>query len=860
MSENKNSQFNPEIIKDESKKLQEVYDVLVLRERNYKDYINEINESLSVISDPYERKELINERNYRQSEIGLINKTKNEPYFLRVDYKPVDDVYAPLETVYIGKELIEDGADRLVFNWQTQIYEAAMLQNFNEFQDSYLQHTKPHEFYLKRAINCTHNKLNGYFDRYSKKIGVITNNDGIVDPFLVSVLERKRNNPEISDIISTIQKDQFMLMIRPAFDNFVVQGCAGSGKTMILLHRVSFQLYRDTDLKSSQFWIITPNEIFLNQIRNLRNELKIDVVPTYTVLSFYQELYKLYGYNMQVNSASRFSKEAKKIFNHKNDLKNTLNSTFDLLLDEDDRESLRFLIETFDESNAFKDSKKTLEVINRWLIKISPNLMSYMDLIGEFTQLSNTLSTYQKQHQITTKLFDDEISVLRKNSKKLIGIEQNYDKFNSLLMTLFDLTQEQLHSESSLNSLGKRLLKLFFEIQSFDESSTTELILPILERLYKWIKFLQSVTKKSIKHIILPQIFTRDEIIVIQKRIRSSIEKLKEIDFNTTNIKYLEATKETLLSESIESFEQFFLHFPYFKDEVIKLYNQNEAYNLIVSKIENFKSNYPVISELIYSNKVSNLVKGNEFVNRFQEKYFNPVYISDQYFDLVLKTKFDYNFRDHLCLRLSIINYFKGSLANTVKKGVLFFDEAQDIHSVEYKLFRAILPDFSINAYGDIQQSIINEASVEDWRNIDYSIEVIEMNQNYRNSVEITEFVNKKLGMNMKSIGINESEVEVSNTADLKQIVKKLITELKRNRIAIISNASISNPVNYLNIIEFQNSISFNKVEKEKISIISVQEAKGLEFETVIVIEKGLSNKELYVAYTRALKKLIVIR
>ena len=63
MSENKNSQFNPEIIKDESKKLQEVYDVLVLRERNYKDYINEINESLNVISDPYERKELINERN-----------------------------------------------------------------------------------------------------------------------------------------------------------------------------------------------------------------------------------------------------------------------------------------------------------------------------------------------------------------------------------------------------------------------------------------------------------------------------------------------------------------------------------------------------------------------------------------------------------------------------------------------------------------------------------------------------------------------------------------------------------------------------------------------------------------------------
>ena len=49
------------------------------------------------------------------------------------------------------------------------------------------------------------------------------------------------------------------------------------------------------------------------------------------------------------------------------------------------------------------------------------------------------------------------------------------------------------------------------------------------------------------------------------------------------------------------------------------------------------------------------------------------------------------------------------------------------------------------------------------------------------------------------------------------------------------------------------------KVSRSKINIMSVYESKGLEFTSVVVIEKGMSDSEKYIAYTRALNELAVV-
>ena len=49
------------------------------------------------------------------------------------------------------------------------------------------------------------------------------------------------------------------------------------------------------------------------------------------------------------------------------------------------------------------------------------------------------------------------------------------------------------------------------------------------------------------------------------------------------------------------------------------------------------------------------------------------------------------------------------------------------------------------------------------------------------------------------------------------------------------------------------------RISKTKINFMTVYESKGLEFTAVAVIEKGMTDNEKYIAYTRALKELAVV-
>jgi superfamily I DNA/RNA helicase len=50
-----------------------------------------------------------------------------------------------------------------------------------------------------------------------------------------------------------------------------------------------------------------------------------------------------------------------------------------------------------------------------------------------------------------------------------------------------------------------------------------------------------------------------------------------------------------------------------------------------------------------------------------------------------------------------------------------------------------------------------------------------------------------------------------------------------------------------------------NYIEEGSVSILTVENAKGLEFETVYVMPDGMSRNEKYIAFTRALNELIIV-
>ena len=182
----------------------------------------------------------------------------------------------------------------------------------------------------------------------------------------------------------------------------------------------------------------------------------------------------------------------------------------------------------------------------------------------------------------------------------------------------------------------------------------------------------------------------------------------------------------------------------------------------------------------------------------------------------------------------------------------VFIDEAQDISVGEYALLRQINKKASFNAFGDIAQNVTAWRGVQNWSQAFPDFEVYSLNQNYRNTNQIVDFVAKELSLDMQPIGFDGPNVETLSPRQLSGFFKE-----KKGLKAII--CSEENKEKYIRK-SYNDLTQKGKVSKTKINIMTVYESKGLEFTTVAVIPDGLSKSELYIAYTRALKELAIVR
>ena len=190
---------------------------------------------------------------------------------------------------------------------------------------------------------------------------------------------------------------------------------------------------------------------------------------------------------------------------------------------------------------------------------------------------------------------------------------------------------------------------------------------------------------------------------------------------------------------------------------------------------------------------------------------------------------------------LLYINYLHvGELINCDK--LLCIDEAQDYSEIEIELLRKVNKDVIINIYGDINQSAYKNG-IHRW---DYLCKKLNLNkyvlnENYRNPIEITEHCNNEFGYDALCMGLSTKPVEVIDEKRINEIIDQKIKE--KLNVAIISKNEIK-----------------NKVINRYVFYRNIQETKGVEYNTVIVYDNGLNNNEKYIAYTRALSDLYIVK
>lgn len=210
-----------------------------------------------------------------------------EPYFARMDL--VDDKEG-YNSYYIGKR----GDEKLeIVDWR-----APLAKRYYQKSKLYFSINEYHyKTILRRAIQTKNGKVLDFKNEYlsvkdylSKEEIAGRDEELSFDPYLRRILKERKDESSIQDIIETIQEKQYELITEGEKENFIVQGCAGSGKTMVLLHRLSYLLYNNEELSTRDVLVITPSNSFNDFIDELATVLELEKVRTMTIQDYFLEI------------------------------------------------------------------------------------------------------------------------------------------------------------------------------------------------------------------------------------------------------------------------------------------------------------------------------------------------------------------------------------------------------------------------------------------------------------------------------------------------------------------------------------------------------------------------------------------
>ena len=190
-----------------------------------------------------------------EKEISRLQKQRKNPYFGRFDFQ-ADNEQKP-NKYYIGLGLIQNSQnENLVYDWRADVCSLYYDDTVGKTSYSCPDGEISGNLSLKRQYKIDKGNLVYYID----------SNMVIDDDILMEQLSKNATS-KMHDIVSTIQKEQNVLIRADDFKNTIVQGVAGSGKTSIAMHRVSYLLYKyRNQLKSEDILILSPSELFADYI------------------------------------------------------------------------------------------------------------------------------------------------------------------------------------------------------------------------------------------------------------------------------------------------------------------------------------------------------------------------------------------------------------------------------------------------------------------------------------------------------------------------------------------------------------------------------------------------------------------
>lgn len=910
-----------------------------------------------------DREKLI--RSYNNKE--LQDKTENEfrkkyagKYFGRMDFdieyfsnrRP--DLWKEhyYNKIYVGKHgaVSDDNNKIIITDWRSPIG-GFFSDNENRFYDPEVDKSLAYNYELimkrKFSDDCSRYATVFIADGEMYK-------DGDMDPFLIEVLTRLRRsgNDKAVDIIETIQAGQNAIVREKLNTSFYVQGCAGSGKTMILLHRLSCLLYNNKYLDTSKIKIITPNENIINQLRELSAELEISNIQQMTLEKYYIYLISEYSRSL-IETMQRDSLDIKNetllspdfleyvysdscvaalnesYTKYFDDIMNetskyiSVDNTYDLLTLHDYAKKIFNLYSKMNQSRLEKQSK---EKIKSEIEKSLSNLIKeYDDQIKSnktLLKLEKKINDLNKEKSLIESL-SDNIKEINRQKRQLEEYSIDKEKGESFLKEFYHINEDNFietilfrsiteildidaknkDTENIIKNTIKRNKEEKDRLLEKVESANSE-IEQLQEQHSKTSKF--NIFKRSKLSSLIKRMKIENEdieykISTIQKSIERKQNELISVSVEFNNIRYnakkfienkldeyvslssslsaqikanekkvnltLEKYKVTLENVDVRLVE---IESEIKENETLLL-SENEGLMSLKNNIDNVKETIRRAEEEITSihpyteNEEKNILKlCNRLLHKNEDGKFDGQLKFTDYrfvFDILeplitdIYSKFNikkdnslYKHNFYLILYILIRMYGEKSVNTMVN-----IDEAQDITINEYEVIRKANKDSIFNLYGDTNQLLYKNRGIEKWDQLSsFNLKGFKLNINYRNISQITYYCNKELSpLSMDPMGVDGDDVKEISITEIPDYIDNATYVIVKDR-----NSLAQLPIKNYNFIEKKDE----DISTDNINVMTVEMVKGMEFSNVIVVDTGMNRREKYVAYTRALNKLIVAR
>jgi len=189
---------------------------------------------------------------------------QQKPYFARIHFQKEDEAD---EMLYIGKTSLfhRETQEPIIVDWRSPVANVYYDGRLGALSYKVRDEEFEGHLYSKRQYRIEKGELLDIRD-----VDLTTN-----DELLQEALAGKADT-RLTEIVSTIQAEQNAIIRANLKQPIIVQGAAGSGKTTIALHRISYFLYTmGENFPSEKLMILAPSKLFMDYIADVLPELGV---------------------------------------------------------------------------------------------------------------------------------------------------------------------------------------------------------------------------------------------------------------------------------------------------------------------------------------------------------------------------------------------------------------------------------------------------------------------------------------------------------------------------------------------------------------------------------------------------------